>query len=154
MKRYDDKMLDEVEALWHQGKTVGDISKIYDIPYGSASSLIQRLKNLGRIENRYPNKARTRPEQKIPKAKPKKGTVRCSRAVSITCKYGCAKDSSIFANLCNYILDTGHMRGCSPDECDKYEPRTKERSGKDGFAKLAKYYKGHRGSSTDKSEGY
>ena len=154
MKLYDDKMLDEVEALWHQGKTVGDISKIYDIPYGSASSLIQRLKNLGRIENRYPNKAIKRPEQKAPNGEQKKGTVRCTRAVSISCKYGCAKDSSIFANLCNYILDTGHMRGCSPDQCDKYEPRTRERSGKDGFAKLAKYYKGHGGSSIDKPEGH
>lgn len=154
MKLYDDKMLDEVQKLWEQGKTVGDISDIYKIPYGSASSLIQRLKNLGRIGNRYPNKARHKSKPESIEVIQKHGTVRCTRAVSIRCKYGCAKDSSIFSNLCNYILDTGHMRGCPSEECTKFEPRTRERSGKDGFAKLTKYYNRQGGSSTSESEGH
>ena len=37
---------------------------------------------------------------------------------------------------CVYILHTGHMRGCSPEECDKYEPgRAKRLKNPDEWAR-------------------
>ena len=41
---------------------------------------------------------------------------RCKRYK--TCKYRGAKYDP---NHCDYALITGHLRGCDPGECDKYE---------------------------------
>lgn len=49
-------------------------------------------------------------------------TVRCSDKISATCIYGVSRfeRSKALGARCNYILCEGHMRGCSPDQCDKY----------------------------------
>lgn len=41
-----------------------------------------------------------------------------------TCMY--RNNDNRFGN-CNYILITGHRRGCPADQCDKYEPGTPKR---------------------------
>lgn len=38
-----------------------------------------------------------------------------------TCRYR----ASDYKRGCNYLLVTGHMRGCSADECDRYEKGAK-----------------------------
>ena len=44
-------------------------------------------------------------------------TVKCSKVIS-TCKYGrCITNEYRY---CDYLCKTGHRRGCSPEQCDKY----------------------------------
>lgn len=41
-----------------------------------------------------------------------------------TCFYFCNNDRHFICPTCDYMLITGHMRGCpAGDECDKYFPR-------------------------------
>lgn len=49
----------------------------------------------------------------------KKTIVRQSRCRHVdTCKYRSTDGVS-----CDYLIKEGHMRGCDPAHCDKYEPK-------------------------------
>lgn len=40
-----------------------------------------------------------------------------------TCRY---RGSNYIGNGCDYIEFTGHSRGCSVEECDKHEKKTRK----------------------------
>ena len=46
--------------------------------------------------------------------------VKCSKVIK-TCKYGAVFNDS--TKFCDYLCKTGKRRGCSVDECDKYEKK-------------------------------
>lgn len=45
-------------------------------------------------------------------------TYKCSEVIH-TCKYGYYVSNGEM--YCDYIEQTGHRRGCNPEECDKYQ---------------------------------
>ena len=50
----------------------------------------------------------------------KKKTVKCTNSVKKKCAYsGCIGGE----HICDYLGKTGHRRGCSPKECDKYKSK-------------------------------
>lgn len=53
-------------------------------------------------------------EEKVP--------VKCSKVIK-TCKYS---GSISGAEICNYICIEGHRRGCPPEECTKYEKKSRK----------------------------
>lgn len=53
-------------------------------------------------------------------------TYQCSK-VKRSCQY-CSVISGDLP-VCNYILMEHQRRGCPPEECDKYKPRTRKRRG-------------------------
>lgn len=57
----------------------------------------------------------------------------------MTCKYrsgfGASKESRRLVT-CDYLLITGSRRGCSPENCEKYEQKTKTRRANDGYSKF------------------
>lgn len=46
------------------------------------------------------------------------GTVNCTSIIADKCRYGCQMHGDY---TCDYFLQTGHRRGCSPKQCDKFE---------------------------------
>ena len=51
--------------------------------------------------------------------------VKCTAAVMQKCKYGKCIASSVRYHFCDYLSKKHERRGCSPKECDKYEPKKK-----------------------------
>ena len=50
----------------------------------------------------------------------KKKTVKCTNKIKKQCTYsGCIGGE----HICDYLGKTGHRRGCSPKECDKYKAK-------------------------------
>lgn len=43
-----------------------------------------------------------------------------------SCRYRRAISTKGTAPACNYLLDTGKLRGCSPQNCDKWEARSRK----------------------------
>ena len=64
-------------------------------------------------------------------AEPKEDRIKRMALVCARCKYsnriaGHVQSSSPEYIICDYILKTGHMRGCSVIDCNKFEPKRKE----------------------------
>ena len=58
------------------------------------------------------------------KQKPIGKTVHCNATISKQCEYGMNKCDSDVNGICNYILYTGHRRGCDWKACTKFKKRT------------------------------
>lgn len=52
-------------------------------------------------------------------------TANCTQEVMLVCKF--ASDNKNRSNYCDYIGIVGHMRGCDPSKCDKFEKKTEKR---------------------------
>lgn len=52
--------------------------------------------------------------------------VRCTKKIATHCVYGCS-DYSSKINYCNYILITGHSRGCPWQQCTKFEKTSRNK---------------------------
>ena len=64
-------------------------------------------------------------------------SVVCTSKISKTCIYGASEfDVKLpYKARCNYLLCTGHSRGCSPKECDKYVQIDKEHPREESVSK-------------------
>lgn len=62
-------------------------------------------------------RARQKESQKVGKPKPDKANL-CNEKICRTCKYGNKHTSTV---TCDYLVITGHRRGCPAGSCDKYE---------------------------------
>lgn len=127
-KRTDDKEL--VKIVIH-GYMVGtfykDIAKETGMSDIWVCNLIRKLKESGAIPKVRPTNKRAKVKEAIENQP--QGTVRCTPWRSKKCIYGVGGDTNINAltPLCNYLLCTGHTRGCPAEACTKYQEGTKKR---------------------------
>lgn len=126
----DKAMKDKVVELYQQNVPIEKIAELVFIPSSYVRDIIRTriaegtLKNRGRIN---PNRRRVK-EKPVPKPKPKPekieyfgdGWVRCTKAISKTCVYGCAPTYPS-KDKCNYILVKHKSRGCPWERCTKYQ---------------------------------
>lgn len=124
MRTSDPKESQEMLEMYYQGYTREEIGKKFKI---SASGVGRRLATL------YKNGAKKREElteeerEKYNRFRTDKGAVKCSVAMSKRCIWGYeSKERCRAFGTCSYITRTGHMRGCPPWNCTKFEEVTKE----------------------------
>lgn len=127
-KRTDDKEL--VKIVIHgylAGTFYKEIAKQTGMSEIWVCNMVQRLKKIGAIPKERPTNKRAKVKEVIENQPP--GTVRCTPWRSKKCIYGVGGDTNINAltPLCNYLLCTGHTRGCPAEACTKYQEGTKKR---------------------------
>lgn len=101
--------------LYLEGKTLKEMCVATDSTLESVKRHLYVLRKQGKL----PKETR-RDGLGINKDQWNETEVHCSRKVSGRCLFGCAETS---ANLCDYILDTGHSRGCHWKHCHRFQPR-------------------------------
>lgn len=102
------KRRERVYELYRRGYTIEDISFAMEMPRGNVTGLIRDGKKKGIINEREYDCIMTN------------GNVSCGSSMSDKCIYGKSKSDTSGKGFCNYILCTGHLRGCSYLNCDKY----------------------------------
>ena len=115
-KRYSDEFVESVIMGFFDGLTCKEIAKKNDCSVGRVSNCIRFLKDNDVLPEKRPP---TDSKQREPVVRRKPGTIKCNQCVAKKCIYGTGQGLEQ-SGLCNYILITGHMRGCPPESCDKY----------------------------------
>lgn len=126
-----------IRKMYEDGVPYAEIAGVYNVCIKTIRNHIDVMIDLGQTTRRIDKPGRrsvlTQTVRKKPTPKPKEkielqgdGWIRCTRAVALTCRYGCTPYSA-GTNLCNYILiPPGHPRGCPWERCTKYEKVTDE----------------------------
>lgn len=118
----DPELVKKVITLYVQGYTYRDIAKTVNVSKAGLCNVMHALIQEGVLVGR--RKKNGKIETKQPP-----GTVNCKLGVSRKCIYGASWTASSDGPLCNYILCTGHMRGCPPTACDKFQTGKKVKTG-------------------------
>lgn len=112
---------ENVAILYAEGLSIEKVAEKLDVS-------IQTVKNT-MIENNIPRRPKGPMRNKkkqmaavVPEPKPANG-IRCTDKVMRTCVYANTNGEI----SCDYIGVTGHMRGCSPDDCTRYERSTEKK---------------------------
>ena len=127
-KRTDDKEL--VKKVIHgylAGTFYKDIAKEIGMSEIWVCNMVRRLRRIGAIPKERPTNKRAKIKEAIENQPP--GTVRCTPWRSMKCVYGVGGETNVnvLTPLCNYILCTGHTRGCPAEACTKYQEGTKKK---------------------------
>ena len=120
----DSDVVKQAITLYLEGIPYRDMAKIMNISKAALCNLMHTLFQEGVIIPRRQLKGR-KAAADLPKKQPP-GTVNCNLGVSRKCVYGACWTASSEGPLCNYILCTGHMRGCPANECDKFQAGKKK----------------------------
>lgn len=103
-----------------------DICDELCISKAGAYKRLERLKDKGLVPKNFKRKVRrvavkdrAMPVKAVKIPEGDGEPVRCTCKVSRKCVFG-VSPSAISPILCNYILITGHPRGCDPMECTKF----------------------------------
>lgn len=112
-----------LEGYLREGKTNAEIAEIYKVPMGTVKSWITQYKLSG---------LRKRGKKAKKKETQTKGAIKAPEAAGINidrhlCK-SCTYRTRESKHGCDYIVITGHSRGCTVEECDKYTKRNKRRN--------------------------
>ena len=101
----------QITDLYNKGLTGYKIAKELNIAESWVYKVLRDLKDDGLIQEREIDYS---PTYDYP--------IDCTKKVSVTCVYGCAPATTLcdYTAGCNYLLCTGHSRGCSPRACTKY----------------------------------
>lgn len=132
-KNFSQADLDYIRVKYMANVRVEEIAEAIGAHPCTITRKVGQMKKAGIIPNmRQPYRRKEKPISYTPKKKKSKalidnetGGVKCTLCVSKKCVYGCVQ-STRHMGLCNYILITGKMRGCSPAHCKKFKPITKD----------------------------
>jgi len=129
--------IDYIVKGYHDGTPYKTIAEHIGVPLESISANVLKLKEAGILPNERkkrlkkappPPKVGRRPairEYLTDKAPEKPKGIKCTLAISKTCRYGCTEGTKE-KGLCNYILIKHKRRMCDPMDCTEYEKITKE----------------------------
>ena len=124
MRVSDPKESQEMLEMYYQGYTRAEIGKKFKI---SASGVGKRIERLFREGAKKREELTEEERAKYDRFRTDKGAVKCSIAMSKRCIWGHeSKERCRALGTCSYITRTGHMRGCDPWNCTKFEGVTKE----------------------------
>ena len=121
----DNEIRRQAITLYVEGVPYRDMAKMMNISKAGLCNLMHALFQEGVLIPR--RQLSGRHEAELPKEQPI-GTVNCTLAVSRRCIYGASWTACSKGPLCNYILCTGHMRGCPASECNKFQTGRKLKS--------------------------
>ena len=119
----DPELVKQVITLYIEGYTYREIAKIINVSKAGLCNMMHALIQEGVLVSRKQLKKMS-PKELEWKQPP--GTVKCNLGVSRRCIYGASWTASSEGPLCNYILCTGHMRGCPANACDKFQTGKKK----------------------------
>lgn len=123
----DPELVNQVIKLYIEGIPYRDIAEMINVSKAGLCNMMHALFAEGVLVPRRQLQGMRRVEE-LPKEQPP-GTVNCNLGVSRRCIYGASWTANSESPLCNYILCTGHRRGCPASECDKFQTGKKVRSG-------------------------
>lgn len=112
-----------LEQYLKEGKTNKEIAEIFDAPVNTVKYWITHYK-LGGLRRRGQPKKKEAPTKKEVEKPQVAADINKDRHLCKTCIYRTRESKC----GCDYILITGHSRGCTVEECDKYTKGTKCRN--------------------------
>lgn len=137
--KINQEAVDKIIELYIQNVTIKGIADKLGLCEHGVRKKIQKLKKQGLLPNERRNlhcnaNNAIMKNQFVEMRKPKvpevwnEKPVCCNRNVSLKCVYGTGVMS---ANLCDFLLKTGHSRGCHWKECHRFIAKTKRRINND-----------------------
>ena len=116
---YDNETVKKVISLYMKDLKLKDIAKEIDISIYTVANIVHKLHDSGVL----PRKDELSRGLMVKRNRIGK-TVQCNAMISKQCKYGMNECDSDVNGICNYILYTGHMRGCDWKACTRFKKRT------------------------------
>ena len=101
-----DETKERIKYWYSMGFTYEEIAVMANISKATVTRYISEFIGKGEITRRQRNEI-TRNDD---------GTYYCNTGTCRSCVYGAKKSTT----ECNYMIKTGHRRGCSPRACDKF----------------------------------
>ena len=125
MKLVDTEQLKKIIYFYNQGMSRPEIASRVHLSVSGVGRRLEALYKDGTLKKR--SEMAEEEHEALNKRHTDEGTVKCNYAVSKKCVYGYESTHTCRElGLCDYILRTGHMRGCSAKNCTKFEEITKD----------------------------
>lgn len=122
-RSFDNEVVKKVISLYMKGTKYKDMAKEIGISVYTVANICHKLHDMEVL----PTRDKLSMGVNLGPKKTDGKVVHCTTAISKQCEYGMNECDSDVNGICNYILYTGHMRGCDWKACTKFKKRTEGR---------------------------